>query len=115
MMLCTSNREENTVHIASGADGMPCLNFVNLGAIRAHAANQDAEGSMRLFMWHKHQKAVSQCLTTILQMAQRRSTAARHEHRSVLISQADRMDAVGFLSLTLEQGRKEIYSSLAAN
>ena len=42
------------------------------GAIRAQYSNlfQDAEGSMRLFMWHKDQKAVSHCLTTILQMAQ---------------------------------------------
>ena len=31
---------------------------------------QDAEGSMRLFIWHKDQKAVSHCLTAILQMAQ---------------------------------------------
>ena len=42
------------------------------GAIRAQYSNlfQDAEGSMRLFMWHKDQKAVSHCLTAILQMAQ---------------------------------------------
>ena len=42
------------------------------GAIRAQYPNlfQDAEGSMRLFMWHKDQKAVSHCLTAILQMAQ---------------------------------------------
>ena len=42
------------------------------GAIRAQYINlfQDAEGSMRLFMWHKDQKAVSHCLTAILQMAQ---------------------------------------------
>ena len=31
---------------------------------------QDAGGSMRLFMWHKEQKAVSHCLTAILQMVQ---------------------------------------------
>ena len=42
------------------------------GAIRAQYSNlfQDAEGSMRLLMWHKDQKAVSHCLTAILQMAQ---------------------------------------------
>ena len=42
------------------------------GAIRAQYSNlfQDAEGSMRLFMWHKDQKAFSHCLTAILQMAQ---------------------------------------------
>ena len=42
------------------------------GAIRAQNSNlfQDAEGSMHLFMWHKDQKAVSHCLTAILQMAQ---------------------------------------------
>ena len=41
-------------------------------AIRAQYSNlfQDAAGSMRLFMWHKDQKAVSHCLTAILQMAQ---------------------------------------------
>ena len=44
----------------------------SFGAIRARYSNffQDAEGSMRLFMWHKDQKAVSHCLTAILQMAQ---------------------------------------------
>ena len=31
---------------------------------------QDAGGSMRLFIWHEDQKAVSHCLTAILQMAQ---------------------------------------------
>ena len=42
------------------------------GAIRAQCSNlcQGAEGSMRLFMWHKDQKAVSHCLTAILQMVQ---------------------------------------------
>ena len=42
------------------------------GAIWAQYSNlfQDAEGSMRLFMWHKDQRAVSHCLTAILQMAQ---------------------------------------------
>ena len=42
------------------------------GAIRAQHSNlfQDAEGSMRLFMWHKDQKAVSHGLRAILQMAQ---------------------------------------------
>ena len=42
------------------------------GATRAQYSNlfQVAEGSMRLFMWHKDQKAVSHCLTAILRMAQ---------------------------------------------
>ena len=42
------------------------------GAIRAQYSNlfQDAEGSMHLFIWHKDLKAVSHCLTGILQMPQ---------------------------------------------
>ena len=56
-------------------DGMSCCHVFDcprFGAIRAQYSNlfQDAEGSMRLFMWHKDQKAVSHCLTAILQMAQ---------------------------------------------
>ena len=48
------------------------LDCPRFGAIRAQYSNlfQDAEGSMRLFMRHKDQKAVSHCLTAILQMAQ---------------------------------------------
>ena len=43
-----------------------------LDAIGAQYSNlfQDAAGSMRTFRWHKDQKAVSHCLTAILQMAQ---------------------------------------------
>ena len=43
----------------------PCF-----AAVRAQYSNlfQDAGGSMRLFMWHEDQKAVSHCLTAILQM-----------------------------------------------
>ena len=42
------------------------------GAIRAQYPNlfQNDAGSMRLFMWHEDQKAVSHCLTANLQMAQ---------------------------------------------
>ena len=44
-------------------------NCPRVRAIRAQYSNlfQDAEGSMRLFMWHKDQRAVSHCLTAILQ------------------------------------------------
>ena len=51
------------------AVGFDCPRF---GAIRAQYSNlfQDAEGSMRLFIWHEDQKAVSHCLAAILQMAQ---------------------------------------------
>ena len=41
---------------------------ISSGTVTCH--HEDAEGSMRLFMWHKDQKAVSHCLTAILQMAQ---------------------------------------------
>ena len=35
---------------------------------------QDAEGCMRLFVWHRDQKAVSHCLTAILNRAQNVNT-----------------------------------------
>ena len=35
---------------------------------------QDAEGCMRLFVWHRYQKAVSHCLTAILNRAQNVNT-----------------------------------------
>ena len=35
---------------------------------------QDAEGCMRLFVWHRDQKAVSRCLTAILKRAQNVNT-----------------------------------------
>ena len=52
--------------------GAGCKGRQRFAAIRAQCFNlfQDAGGSMRLFMWHKEQKAVSHCLTAILQMVQ---------------------------------------------
>ena len=38
------------------------------------ALSQDAEGCMRLFVWHRDQKAVSHCLTAILNRAQNVNT-----------------------------------------
>ena len=54
--------------------GRPTLPDAQVGtssSVRAHSSNlfKEAEGSMRFFMWHKDQKAVSHCLTAILQMA----------------------------------------------
>ena len=62
-----TNGENSSLRSAGHSKSM-CL----IGAIRAQYSIlfQDAEGSMRLFMWHKDQKAVSHCLTAILQMAQ---------------------------------------------
>ena len=65
--LCNAQAVGDELH-----DVFDCPRF---GAIRAQYSNlfQDAEGSMRLFMWHMDQKAVSHCLTAILQMAQTRT------------------------------------------
>ena len=65
--LCSTRAIGDEVHLI-----FDCPRF---DAIRAQYSNlfQDAAGSissMRLFMWHKAQKAVSHCLTAILQMAQ---------------------------------------------
>ena len=72
------------------------------GAIRAQYSNlfQDAEGSMRLFMWHKDQKAVSHCLTAILQMAQTLTQIRPHKPgwlngRSAISQHLNTMNATG--------------------
>ena len=62
--LCNTQAVGNELHYV-----FDCPRFV---AIRAQYSNlfQDAEGSMRLFIWHKDQKTGSHCLIAILQMAQ---------------------------------------------
>ena len=71
---------------------------------------QDAEGSMRLFMWHNDHEDISHCLTAILVDLQHEESFPkakpfcdwpRHEDRAVLISQAGCMDLARSLPLSV--------------